>query len=181
MTPISSVKSCLTNYFQFSGRASRSEYWWFFLATSVAVYGTMAIGFDGLSTLLWLATIIPLLAVSWRRLHDSDLAGPWLFIPAAMLLVSAYGFLFSLLFTMMPAMGNAFEGMEMSDDTTLGELREAMSDQTFATSFELEITAGNIAFIALGVAGIALDIYLKSRPSDPDTNRFGPNPSEVPS
>lgn len=182
MTPIQAVTSCFKKYFQFSGRASRSEYWWFFLATLVAVYGSLALGFDGISTLFWLATIVPWLAVSWRRLHDSNLAGPWLFIPIIMIIVSVYGYLFSILIRMLPQADAVFPDIEVTDETTLGELRESMvpaSETMFENAFELG--AANIMFILLAVASAALAIYLKTRPSTPGSNRFGPNPTEVPS
>jgi uncharacterized membrane protein YhaH (DUF805 family) len=181
MNLIDSVKTCLTKYFQFSGRVSRSEYWWFYATTIIAVYGTLALGFDGLSSLLWLATFIPWLAVTWRRLHDSNLAGPWIFIPAGLLIVGLYSFLFSILFQIMPDMGTTFEDIDMSDDTTLGELRGQMSDQAVMNPIDFELLTGNPTFLFIGAAGVVLAIYLKIRPSTPRPNRFGPNPNEVPS
>ena len=76
---------CLKNYTNFSGRARRKEYWFFRLtifllviATSIidAILGTEVI-FTGLFVL---ATLIPDLAVSIRRLHDTGRSGWWLLI-----------------------------------------------------------------------------------------------------
>lgn len=90
MTFTESIKSCLlTNFANFSGRASRSEYWYFYLFTFIVSFvfylfkaiaeaagsngGTMAVGAivalaAGL-VLLW--SIIPSLAVGVRRLRDA--------------------------------------------------------------------------------------------------------------
>ena len=83
---------CLTkNYANFSGRASRSEYWYFALFVFIGIVLLMIIdsvtGFYdskaniGLfSTIFKLAIFIPQLAVSVRRLHDVDKSGWWWFI-----------------------------------------------------------------------------------------------------
>lgn len=88
-------------YVTFHGRASRSEFWWWFLAN--AIIGGLLYGFSytvggptvvtengvpiivyGVSHLpytLWgLATFIPWLALAWRRLHDTNRSGAWWFI-----------------------------------------------------------------------------------------------------
>src|SRR3954467_12927865 len=74
------VRSVLTKYADFSGRARRSEYWWFYLAYILAsivasiidvVIGSDVVGNTGVvGTLLFLALLIPSLAVGVRRLHD---------------------------------------------------------------------------------------------------------------
>ncbi|HXT09538.1 MAG TPA: DUF805 domain-containing protein [Roseiarcus sp.] len=81
MTFTESVNYCLTNYFNFSGRGSRSEYWWFILACMIAgVIGAVidvATGRQFVETLVSLGTIIPTLAAAARRLHDTDRSGWW--------------------------------------------------------------------------------------------------------
>jgi len=81
------VRSVLTQYATFSGRAPRSEFWYWVLATTIA--GIVVGGFDHLigmgnsmpvSSLLGLAILIPNIAVSVRRLHDTDRSGWWLLI-----------------------------------------------------------------------------------------------------
>ena len=93
MSPVDWAKRPLQKYADFSGRAPRAEYWWFVLALIVAyvVVGivegilginTMIAGMYGpLSALLWLATVLPSLAVGVRRLHDTDRSGWWLLLP----------------------------------------------------------------------------------------------------
>ena len=88
MTFTESVKTCFSKAFDLSGRASRSEYWWFAL---FGVLGSFVFGFiDGLvfgssniqvlSTLFSLAILLPSIMVSIRRLHDRDMVGWWMFL-----------------------------------------------------------------------------------------------------
>ena len=79
------LQTCFQNkYFDFSGRASRSEYWWTYLAYAIGSF--IAITLDGItglglfSLVLFFGGILPLLGVSIRRLHDLDKSGWWLFI-----------------------------------------------------------------------------------------------------
>lgn len=71
-----SVKTCLTKYADFSGRASRSEYWWFAL---FIVIGNLVLSYVShtVSLLFALATLLPSIAAVARRLHDTDRSG-WL-------------------------------------------------------------------------------------------------------
>ena len=83
------VQSVFSNYAKFRGRAARSEFWWFQLfivlgGIVAAVLDLLAnsnvLGGEPLATLFYLATIIPGLAVSVRRLHDTDSSGWWLLL-----------------------------------------------------------------------------------------------------
>jgi len=82
----------LKKYAEFNGRASRQEYWFFilfnilisaFLATIDFFSGTFNIetGVGLLSGIYSLAVLIPGIAVTVRRLHDTDRSGWWLLIP----------------------------------------------------------------------------------------------------
>ena len=81
----------LRNYAVFSGRARRKEYWFFLLFTLVftivmalidQVLGTYdeGTGIGLLTGLYEVAMIIPGLAVSVRRLHDTSRRGWWLLL-----------------------------------------------------------------------------------------------------
>ncbi len=78
------VRLVLTRYADFSGRARRSEYWWFalayLLAYVVASLVDQVFGFPLLTMILLLALLVPALAVSVRRLHDTDRSGWWLLL-----------------------------------------------------------------------------------------------------
>ncbi|MBV7453156.1 DUF805 domain-containing protein [Acidovorax sp. sif1233] len=73
---VSAVKSCLTQYAGFSGRAVRSEFWWFFLF-QVAVMVVASFLGDVISGIVSLALVLPGLAVGARRLHDIGRSGWW--------------------------------------------------------------------------------------------------------
>ncbi|MFY1634608.1 DUF805 domain-containing protein [Solwaraspora sp. WMMB335] len=90
MSFTAAVRSVLSQYVGFGGRARRSEYWWFFLfsflvsiVTSIldVVLGTDFDGSNGLFSLIaTLALLLPSLAVGVRRLHDTDRSGWWILI-----------------------------------------------------------------------------------------------------
>lgn len=96
---ISALKTCFSKYAVFEGRASRSEYWFFWLATFIIgllcgiVDGMIGIRFF---SLLWLlASLIPSLAVGVRRLHDTGRNGrnilwPLLPVVGAIMLIIFY-------------------------------------------------------------------------------------------
>ena len=83
------VKKCLSNYATFSGRAARSEFWWFalfvFLGNFVLsivdslLFGGMVDGqpVSVLGGLFSLAMLLPSIAAGVRRLHDRDMSGWW--------------------------------------------------------------------------------------------------------
>ena len=84
-----SIKSVLiTNYAKFSGRARRSEYWWFYLFNFIVGLILGFIGVKALSTVYELIILIPSLAVTVRRLHDTGRSG-WLVIVPILVTVLA--------------------------------------------------------------------------------------------
>ena len=107
-------------YATFSGRASRSEYWWWYLVSAIVaiVFNVLSFGVGGyglqmdqtyatprtLAVIVWviwglwaLATIIPGLALLARRLHDTDRSAWWILIG----LVPFVGGIILLVFTLM--------------------------------------------------------------------------------
>ena len=97
-------------YATFSGRASRSEYWWFGLAYSLVYIGTMVLDTifgttydsqspDGWITGLFLiALAIPSLAVGIRRLHDRGHSGWW-----TLIIFTGIGLILIMYWSVMPA------------------------------------------------------------------------------
>ena len=84
---IEAVKLFFKNYFNFTGRASRSEFWWFYLAYLIVAVVIMiaeglAMGWyyagEGIaSNLFSLATFIGWLSLNARRLQDRGHTGWW--------------------------------------------------------------------------------------------------------
>lgn len=76
---------CWKKYVEFSGRARRQEYWMFVLFNILASVALAVVdgilGTSGaLGGLYSLAVLLPSLAVTFRRLHDTDRSGWWLLI-----------------------------------------------------------------------------------------------------
>ena len=89
MTFQESIKVCFGKYADFSGRASRSEYWWFMLFLVLASLATSMIS-PILSGLFSIGTLLPALAAATRRLHDTNRSGWWkliAFVPVGGLIV----------------------------------------------------------------------------------------------
>lgn len=83
MSPGEAIRSGFQHYVDASGRASRSEFWWWTAFTTV-VYLVLSL-LPGnaaaiANALFMLATLLPSFAVQIRRLHDLDRVGWWLLI-----------------------------------------------------------------------------------------------------
>ena len=91
---VTAIKTCFSKYVTFSGRARRPEYWWFVLF--IVLGSVIAAIIDGaifgvgtpeapatqvVSPIFSLATFLPMLAVGWRRMHDTGKPGWYLLIP----------------------------------------------------------------------------------------------------
>jgi len=90
MNPVEAWKTVvLERYAKFDGRAARPEFWWFYLANVIVAIGFFVLMrisgiFFILDLLYFLAILVPSIAVSIRRLHDSNKSGWFLlfgFIP----------------------------------------------------------------------------------------------------
>ena len=97
------IRAGFGKYADFSGRASRSEYWWWavfhFLVTVVVVLPLMmadpsnALAFTILYWVVTLALFLPSFTVMVRRLHDTDRSGWWVLI-SVIPLIGAFVLLF---------------------------------------------------------------------------------------
>jgi uncharacterized membrane protein YhaH (DUF805 family) len=171
---VTAIKTCFSKYVTFSGRARRPEYWWFFL---FIILGSVIASFiDGaifgigtpqepptqvVSPLFSLATFLPMLAVGWRRMHDTGKPGWYLLIP---LLVTVAG--------MVALMVGAI---------SLGQLDIAgVTEETLAA----EATGPGLAGLAIfGVVQIVLAILVLwwlTRPTQPGPNAYGEEPPVAP-
>ena len=161
LTPIDWAKRpIMEKYADFSGRAPRAEYWWYALALIVAfvvlgiVEGILGIhhmifySYGPLSALLWLATIVPSIAVGVRRLHDTNRSGWWVLLP---IIPYCLAFILGGAAMMGAAAGGSAVGM--------------MAGAGIAGIFLL------IGFIC----ALVLLVFMVL-PSTPGDNRYGPNP-----
>ena len=81
------VATCLGKYATFSGRASRSEFWWFYLFVLLVTWLVDLVAYETLSAepilaltvsfVVSLFFLLPALAAACRRLHDTGRSGWW--------------------------------------------------------------------------------------------------------
>ena len=76
MPIVDAVKACFAKYGELNGRAKRSEYWWFFLAVLLGRAVTVTIAYR-LYVVSSLVTLLSMIAVGARRLHDTNRSGWW--------------------------------------------------------------------------------------------------------
>ncbi len=142
------IRTCvLEKYASFQGRASRSEYWWFFLAFLIGAVITQLVWWL-LYLVFALALICPMLAAGFRRLQDTGRPGWYIAIPFGLSLL-----------------------------TTL-------TAPTFPTEAEMAAGVmpemGGMAFFGiLGIVQLIVSLvflWWLTRPSQPETNQYGPPP-----
>ena len=81
MGPVEAIRTCFRKYTDFKGRASRSEFWWFYLfvfVIQVLSYGLIAVFgeiFGIVALIVMLVLMVPSLAAGCRRLHDRGMSG----------------------------------------------------------------------------------------------------------
>jgi uncharacterized membrane protein YhaH (DUF805 family) len=79
------ISTCFKKYATFTGRATRSEFWFFALFTLIVQLLANAIGIAaGSEAIIWLVYLvffIPSISVTVRRMHDVDKSGWFQLIP----------------------------------------------------------------------------------------------------
>jgi uncharacterized membrane protein YhaH (DUF805 family) len=90
MSFMTAVQTALSKYATFTGRARRSEYWWFVLfyvivsvlatAIDAAAGLPQTVGSGPVAIVATLALLLPNLAVTARRLHDTGRSGWWMLL-----------------------------------------------------------------------------------------------------
>jgi len=177
-SPVAWALVPLKKYAQFSGRAPRAEFWWFFLFMLIiycvmwfglvgSIGGMAAAGADPsagmlqamgggmiILSLAWLAVLIPSIAVQVRRLHDTNRSGWWIgvfYLLYAVYFVLLFGSLFSM-------MGSSVE-----------------------TGVEPSPGAGGM-FLVTGLLGLVMFVYgivllvFYCLPGTPGPNNYGSDP-----
>ncbi|MFK7870544.1 MAG: DUF805 domain-containing protein [Roseobacter sp.] len=178
MTFSAAIRTCFAKYFTFSGRATRPEYWWFFLFIILgsAVCGVLDGLFFGagsfeaevtdtsfdasaqsngpIASLFGMATFVPTLAAGWRRMHDSGRSGLYLLYP----MFAMFGLL-------------AFIGFVAGFENLMsGDIPGLMAGGL-----------GIIVVIALVIVALSplIVLFWLTRPTQAGENQYGPNPHEV--
>lgn len=165
-----SIRTCFSKYFTFSGRAARPEFWWFVLFVFVSnivltLLDEQFFGLPGqnfltgspLSGLFSLVVFFPMLAVAWRRLHDTGRPGWLAILPIALNILAIVG-VFSgiVLFATMHQQGGD-------------------EDQLRSLAAILGVNGILLVFAAQFVMTVLL-IWWCSRPGEPGVNAWGAPP-----
>ena len=161
MNPIRPIAQAVRNYFNFRGRASRSEFWWLFVVVLLLEalfivwqqekFPLLILGF--LKSPLKFLTLLPLVHLvllpiaTVRRLHDTDRSAKWLLVLVGLVLVWPASFL-----TPVSWLGNSLDYP--------------------STGMFLAIA---IWFLLPTIVELAMLIIL-SLPGTKGTNRYGPEP-----
>ncbi|WP_166793202.1 DUF805 domain-containing protein [Cryobacterium lactosi] len=134
LTPQEAIKSVFRNYATLSGRARRSEFWWFALFQVVLFAVVLLLGALGIGTpargempvsmgiaigvilLLALGLAVPNVTLYVRRLHDGDFSG-WLYFLAC---IPYAGVLVVLIFALLPSQpaGARFDAVPYTGSAT---------------------------------------------------------------
>ena len=163
MNPIQSITRAVRNYFKFHGRASRPEFWWFFIGVVIlegifivwqqAKFPLLILG--SLTAWLKFLTLLPLVhlvllpAATLRRLHDTGRSARWLFILVGTIcgwVVFVYGL-----------------GMA------------SLEDMDFALFFVILAV-----LVFLPIVGEMAMLFVLFRTGTKGDNRYGPDPLAVP-
>ena len=168
LEPVQAVKICLKKFFDFTGRARRSEYWWFVLFVMIV---SMVFNFIGavfpmvniLGLIVGLLLSIAQLAALTRRLHDTGRSGLWVLVYGLFMLVT-YGALVAIL---APVAG---ELMAEGDQMALVELMaNAFMDSPIAAAVMI-CGALATAFMAI------ITLIFAVKDSQWTENKYGPSP-----
>lgn len=171
------IGNAITRFFKkyatFSGRASRSEYWWAFLFNVLVSFGIAIIfsGFnDDLSTTLsglWsLAVLVPSIAISVRRLHDANLSGWWYLLPFGLSLV---GYVLLITTLIGGVLGTAFLANRSMSSAAIG---------TAAAGVIVPLLLAVLTLIASGIVSIVF-MCLSSKAEGARFDKYPQQPNQM--
>jgi len=178
MTLTEAVKTCFSKYVTFSGRASRPEYWFFFLfiviwnaiagfidwqffttVSTLEANGTTTVtatSSQPVQSIVGLVVFLPHLAVAWRRMHDTGRSGLYALFPLLLMIGAGLVLVFGI------GIADVFAG-------------GGSMDLLFTRVTVLIL----IPTMIVALVSPLLVLWWLTRPSQPGDNRFGPAPQET--
>lgn len=168
LDPIEAVKTCFKKFFNFTGRARRSEYWWFFLfiiivSSVFSFLGSFHPAFTYIGVLCSLVLTIPQLAALTRRLHDTGRSGWWVLI-YALAIILVYGAMIAVFYPI------ADQLLAEGDNMMLGRLvAEAFMNSPVAAGI---IACGSILAFIMWLITLIFSV-MDSKWTE---NKYGPSP-----
>lgn len=168
MNPIESVVTCIKKYFNFKGRARRSEFWWFALAIVLLNFLSAFLGFlsPAVSLVISICVIllfIPNVAALTRRLHDAGHSGWWV----ALFLICLVGYMASYAYLLGPnidSFTNTTNPMALSEN-----LVESIQSSPIAATIMMGCSFGCLILFIITLIFALQD-------SKWGENKYGPSP-----
>ncbi|WEV75214.1 DUF805 domain-containing protein [Bifidobacterium sp. ESL0800] len=165
---VDAVKRFFLKYVKFSGRASRSEFWWaqlfLFIVAIVLNIIDQALFHKNdtfLDTIWNLAVFLPTLAVDIRRLHDTNKSGWWILFPYGLVIGGAIVFFFTAI-----AAGLSVGSVMDSSEALL---------RTVGAGAVGGVIVGAIIFLLCMLAGFIVGIVFMVQGPNPQGARFDEN------
>ena len=151
------IRSGFQNYANFKGRASRAEYWWWALFSLIVQIFTS--GQNAIGDLISLVILLPSVAVTIRRLHDTNRRGWWFALP-----IGSLGLAFI-----------TFMAFAVSTAFSLVDPSEWDPQNLFDGGSFIAILIIVLALISAVTTGVANFVFTLLK-GDGGENRFGPPP-----
>ena len=183
MTFQDAIRQCLRKYADFSGRATRAEYWWWVLATVIASIAFSAIdssivsfaggyddgyAFSPLGTIFGLAILLPDLAVTARRLHDIGKTGWWQLVWFVVFIIGLIPFIIGLIALLVAIMDGGWFSYA------------AMEEMGYSIgvdfSFFVPLIVGGLITLVVSLAIFLWALIWLARQGQTGPNRFGLDP-----
>ena len=173
LEPVEAVKTCLRKFFDFKGRARRSEFWWFYLFTLIVSWVFSFLGIihpyvSYFGLLVGMVLWIPSYAAMTRRLHDTGRSGWWVVILLVLMLVvfGCVGAVF---------MPYASEMMAASDNAEIINIvMDALEGSKGGNATTPMLIAAFTAIVVMIVGIIILIFTVLDSHARP--NKYGPSP-----
>ena len=205
MTLPQAIKTCLRKYADLSGRATRTEYWWWALAVTVLSFilagldafigflvasGQSSIAPGFLQPVFAIAVFLPSTAVTVRRLHDIGKTGWWLLLWYGIIALGWATFAIAILIILLAVWGATNGHLGMEDIIALiltpnaGGERELGVDSNISFGVDLEFFLFGLFTLLAGILvataatlGVAIwSIVWLARQGQPGPNPYGPDP-----
>jgi uncharacterized membrane protein YhaH (DUF805 family) len=173
LEPVEAVKTCFRKFFDFTGRARRSEYWWFYLFTLIVSWCFSFLGIihpyvSYLGLLVGVVLWIPTYSAMTRRLHDTGHSGWWI-VAMFVLLLIVYGCIAAVFMPYASELMGAADNAEMIN--IMMDALEGAKGGDATTPMLIAVFTG-LAMMVIGIIVLVFSIM----DSHPGENKYGPSP-----
>ena len=183
------VKQVLRKYADFSGRATRAEFWWWKLAVYIAGFILAIIdgsilsfsqggAYSPLQMIFGLAILLPSLAVTARRLHDIGKTGWWQLVWIAIAVIAWIPFIIGLIVLLVRIFGVLEGGWFSYAQMGEGSFSGGPSFGVFLDVL-VPLIIGLAVSLLVTLAIVIWAILWLARQGQTGPNRFGPDPQTL--